>query len=81
MKALLFHLILLYTQDLVLESMFECTHRSISVAVHDTKVVPTGVISYLARIAIEMSLELSFQTNIEYADTSELRIRSGYACH
>ena len=42
-----------------------------------------GVVSHfmLAMIAIEMSSELGRYANIECVDTSELRIRDGYACH
>ena len=41
-----------------------------------------GVVSHfiLAMIAIEMSSELGRYANIECVDTSELRIRDGYAC-
>jgi len=40
-----------------------------------------GAVSYLATIAIEMSLELGLYASIDSADTSELRTRDGYACH
>jgi len=56
-----------------------CTQST--VAAHNISVLSTVLVSYSATIAIEMASELDSYTNVQYADTSELRVRSGYAHH